>query len=306
MTLCKGSQAEEFGLAYVEGSLDANQAASFEEHFFECSNCEKYVIELQRVAKQMRLHPMDATAVLRGDTNRVRLWPKLLKPTLAWGLPMAAVVLIGVFVARGNWHSAGSTDEAKNTQVQLPAVNSTGASTSTTQTSKPAATATTTASGNHKAFSSSQLADLRLPVFVMPGLRDDSSDSRFLAGMKAYTAGDCRTAVASLALVPVNSNDARAARLFTGACQLKMGKVQAAENNLHIVVDAGDTPQLEWALYELAQAALATNDTSTAHDYLQKVIALRGDLEVKARTEDGKVSTLLSAKEKPATSFKSN
>lgn len=303
MTLCKGAPAEEFGLAYVEGSLDASQIASFEEHFFECSTCESYVIDLQRVAKQMSLHPIDAAVVSRSNRGSVALWPGLLKPTLAWGLPIAALVMIGVFVVRGNMHRTGSTDEAKNSRGQVPAVKTTGADASTTS-AKPTTTSSTASSSNHKLFNTAQLADLKLPVFVLPGLRDDSGDSQFVAGMKAYNAGDCRSAVESLARVAVNSNDARAARLFTGACQLKLGNVQNAENNLHIVVAAGDTPQLEWALYELAQAALATNNPTTAHEYLQKVIALRGDLEAKARAEDGKVAVLLSAAEKPNTSIK--
>jgi hypothetical protein len=87
--------------------------------------------------------------------------------------------------------------------------------------------------------------------------------------------------------------EARAARFYIGSCQLHLSDYAAATRDLQTVVDAGDSPELESALYVLAQTALAEDDPVAAHQYLLKVLALRGDLEKKARVEDDKVAALL-------------
>jgi tetratricopeptide (TPR) repeat protein len=139
----------------------------------------------------------------------------------------------------------------------------------------------------------SQLADLTLPAYLAPQLRGESLDTRFEAGMTAYAAGNCENAIATLRQVAEQSAEARAAAFYSGACQMRLGNFGQAAKLLRKVADGGDSPQRETALYELAQIALAHNDPVAAHLYLQRIIALRGDLERRAREQQRQVAKLI-------------
>jgi hypothetical protein len=96
-----------------------------------------------------------------------------------------------------------------------------------------------------------------------------------------------------LAQVPAENSEARAAEFYSGACQMRLGDFATASGLLRKVADAGDSPQQEAALYDLAQIALAGNDPVTAHAYLLRTISLRGDLEGRAREQDGRITELV-------------
>jgi hypothetical protein len=139
----------------------------------------------------------------------------------------------------------------------------------------------------------SQLADLALPPYLASNLRGESKDARFEAGMKEYANGNCRGALVALSQVPAESTEARAAKFYSGACQMRLGDFASATGVLRKIADAGDSPQQEAALYGLAQIALAGNYPATAHAYLLRTISLRGDLEQRAREQDRQIAKLI-------------
>jgi hypothetical protein len=290
MNPCKGEPAEKYALAYVEGSLDEEQAARFEEHFIACRICQTSVIELQDLAEEFYKHPVseESTQAIHTARNGSRLI-SFLRPNPAWGLlAFASLLLIGVLLVRSYWHGTTGTDQAKTTVTKSQAEQ---AENTTTHSASPAAAPS---SDSESKISATQLADLTLPAFNLRNLRTANTDARYLAGMQAYNAGNCSSAIGSLSQLPAAADDPHATQFFIGICQLHLGNLQAARKALKAFAASGDSPQFEWTLYELAQVALASNDPSTAHSYLAKTIALHGDLEAKARAEDGKVAALLS------------
>jgi len=130
-----------------------------------------------------------------------------------------------------------------------------------------------------------QLADLTLPPFRASNLREESEDANFVSGMKAYSTGDCHSALRALTRVSSSSSAARAAQLYSGVCQMHLGDLPAATATLQRVAVAGDSPQQEAACYYLAQVALARNDLALARQYLDRTVALHGNFEQRARSQ---------------------
>jgi hypothetical protein len=198
-------------------------------------------------------------------------------PLWAWGGAIAALLLISVFVYKSLEPRPEQPTAAHNELKPLP------------QTASPSQPVRPSVAPVHP----SQLADLTLPAYLAPNLRGDGLDTNFEAGMKEYTEGNCRGAIAALALVAHESSEARAAGFYSGACEMRLGNFAQASRLLRKVADAGDSPQQETALYELAQTALAGNDPVTAHAYLVRVIFLRGDWEGRAREQDRRIAELI-------------
>ena len=103
--------------------------------------------------------------------------------------------------------------------------------------------------------------------------------------MKAYTAGDCRSALYILSRVPASSSNALAAQFYSGVCQMHLDNLPAATVTLRHVAAAGDSPQQEAAFYYLAQIALARNDAPSARQNLDRTLALHGEFEQRARRQ---------------------
>ena len=74
---------------------------------------------------------------------------------------------------------------------------------------------------------------------------------------------------------------------------MRLGDFAAAAKGMNAVAAAGDSPQQESAIYYQAQLALTAENPAAAHNYLQRVLSLQGDLESKARAEDRKVQDLI-------------
>jgi hypothetical protein len=216
-----------------------------------------------------------------GKSEKVARRGLLNVPVRAWALgAAAAIVLMAAIVSFRVFHP--------------------GPNLSSTAGTAPAAPAAAIPPGEPRASSPSplhpsQLADLALPPFVAPQLRGAEENAQFESGMKDYEKGDCRDAVAELAIVPAQSKDLRAARFYSAACEMRLGNLTGAAAEMRKVAAAGDSPQQESALYYEAQIALAVNNPSAAHRYLMQTIALQGDLEQKARGEDRKIQKLFSA-----------
>lgn len=288
MSRCTGSPAELSALHYVEGVLPDDEAERFEEHYFECPVCLEHLQTLQAMRSGM--------AKLSAEPARVPPRGNLLGwPTLTWaiGSLAAALLLIG-FVYRSMSRSQSGPGVA--TSVPSPAA------TSAVAPSAPAASeGSTAARAQSAAARASSLADLALPAFVAPTLRGDESDPQFENGMKSYSAGKCAAAISTLAQVPAGSRDALAAQFYRGTCQMHSRDLIAAKAALQTVADAGDSPEQESAYYYLAQIELARNNAPSAHQLLVRTIALKGDLERRAKAEDLKLVEILNADRPAAT-----
>jgi len=259
MSNCTGAPAEQLAEQYVAGTLPELEAQAFEEHYFDCPVCLAQLQALQVVARQMRRNPAKVPA-------RVIPWPQVAAAIGA----IAALLLIAVMGYRNFKHRA---DVAKNP----------GSNPSSVQKTEPPSSSAI-----------AQLADLTLPPFAGSSLRGAAEDTKYQAGMKAYVSGDCAAAVGDLERVPTQSADALAAQFYSGVCQMKLNQLAAAAATLDRVVDKGDSPQQEAALYYLAQIALLRGDSAGASQNLEKVISLHGDFEQRAADEMKKLSAAFS------------
>jgi tetratricopeptide (TPR) repeat protein len=270
MTICNGAPAERFALGYVEGTLPENEVERFEEHYFDCPVCLKHLQAIQAVAQALAQQQV-------ATIKQPRLKLSLAWPVWAWsGGAVAALLLVSIFTYRSLEPRPAPPTVAQNAMKALP------------QAAAPSQPVRVTATPVHL----SQLADLTLPAYLAPHLRGESLDTRFEAGMTEYAAGNCQNAIAVLRQVAEQSPEARSAAFYSGACQMSLGDFDQAAKLLRKVADAGDSPQKEAALYELAQIALAGNDQATAQKYLRRTIALRGDLEQRARVQQRQVAKL--------------
>lgn len=271
MNPCTGAPANQYALDYVEGNLREDEAERFEKHYFDCPVCLDYLQALQSVGTQLAAMP-----AIRAELEQARPKRKLLLgwPVMTWaiGSAVAAVLVIAI---------------AYRASVARPSVQTIAQNSA--PVSAPVAPVTPSPSS---AVKPSMLADLTLPAFVAPNLRGASEETHFEAGMKSYSSGDCHAAIATLGLVPSQASESRAAQFYSAACQMRLGDSAAAAKGMSAVADAGDSPQQESAIYYQAQLALEANDAAAAHRYLQRVIALQGDLESRARAQDRKVLEL--------------
>jgi anti-sigma factor RsiW len=269
MNPCTGKPAELYAMAYVEGTLSEFDLGRFEEHFFACPECLAHVQAIE-AARQVLLR-QSAGSFAPARTRSLLAWRT---HGWAWGA-VAAALVIGFLL----YHESGLRKSQPALATVAPAVGP-----KAVPAPQPAAAASEQAS---------HLADLALPAFAAWGLRGESPEAHFDAGMKAYLKGDCRSAVAVLSDVPPAARESLAAQFYGAVCQMHLGKLSAAGAGLRKVVSAGDSPQQEAALYSLAQIALLDNDPASAHRYLVQTIGLRGDMERRARAQDRRVSGLI-------------
>jgi TolA-binding protein len=252
MTDCTGTLTDRCLERYIQGTLPEHEAQEFEEHYFDCPACLAHVEALQAVAHQLGSQPRKA------PPKKVIPWPVRAGALGA----IAAVLLIGYL----NFHV--------KRPISQPAI----ATVPVTPVPHPAPPSLA-------ASAVARLADLTLPAFQAPNLRGQSGNPHFDAGMKAYSRNDCPAAIKALSQVPPQDDDARAAKFYSGVCQMHEGDLNAASRALEAVANAGDSPQQEAALYYLAQVALERNDSTTARHYLARTISLRGDFEKRAQSQ---------------------
>ena len=263
MTKCTGAPAEQSLESYLAGTLPEEEALRFEEHYFDCPVCLAQVQTLQAVALQLRNQPR-----------------REFKPPVPWPIRFAALgaiaaMLLICFIALRAKREARQPAVAAGSAapVAAPAPAQQASPSSPAQPPSPASAAV------------SQLADLALPAFQASNLRGESRNPEFEAGMKAYARQDCAAAVKALAQVPAEEEDARAARFYSGICQMHKGDLAGASERLRGVASAGDSSQQEAAFYYLAQIALEGNDVAVARRDLSHAVQLHGDFEARARAE---------------------
>lgn len=273
MKSCAGTPAELCALPYIEGTLPERQMELFEAHYFECPVCLAYLEDLQAVSAALARIPAD-----KGAKPARKGLLTLPSKTWALGAAAAALLLAAIFSFRALYPGPRPSPIAR---------------TAAPQPASPPSTPSPPAVSSHSPRRSSQLADLALPPFVAPHLRGAQGDVQFESGMRDYEKGDCRNAAGELAKVSAQSEDARAARFYCAACEMRLGHLPEAAAGMREVASAGDSPQQESALYYEAQIALAMNNPAAAHRYLMQTIALEGDLQQRAREEDREVRQLL-------------
>lgn len=289
MSNCTGAPAQEFGLAYVEGTLDEALMNRFEEHYYECSLCHEQVRALLALREELRERSAPSPARAHKRTSIFRI------PVFVWTVSLGCLVVIaGVVFYHSHQISNSNPDLAANGNTPATGA-STATPSATTPSGSPASASSTTANIKKPIIDASKLADLVLPIYTAHALRGQVPDEHMTAGMAAYKNGDCRKASDELALVKPTSDDSRAAHFYRGLCQLHTGQLNDAQTSLNVVAQAGESPEQEGALYALAQVALAQNNPALARTYLAKTIALQGGLESRARAQDSKLQNLTSS-----------
>jgi len=273
MNPCDRVPAIENAASYMAGTLSQSEAEQFEDHYWNCPACLAYLQALEAVGDELAREP--APQVAPAPKRRVLAWPV---PVWALGAVAAAVVLAVVGV-----RTLGPHTETPSQAQSAPAGSTSSAPTAQIASSSPVRQAAT------------ELADLALPAFSGSTLRGAGMEAHFEEGMAAYSRGDCKGALSALAKVPAEDKQERKAQFYSALCRLHEGDLAGAEAGLRGVVDGGDSLELEAAFYYLAQIDLARNDAAGAHGYLVRTIALRGDLERRARLQDQKVLALKKA-----------
>ena len=273
MNPCDRVPAIENAASYMAGTLSQSEAEQFEDHYWNCPACLAYLQALEAAGDELAREPAPQSAP--APKMRVLAWPV---PVWALGAVAAAAVLAVVGV-----RTLGPHPEKPSQAQSAPAGATSSAATAQVASSSPVRQAAT------------ELADLALPAFSGSTLRGAGMEAHFEEGMAAYSRGDCKGALSALAKVPAEDKQGRKAELFSSLCRMHQGDLGGAEAGLRGVVDGGDSLELEAAFYYLAQIDLARNDAAGAHGYLVRTIALRGDLEKRARLQDQKVLALKKA-----------
>jgi len=264
MKNCKGEPADLQALAYAEGELPEVEAAAFEEHYFDCPVCFGRLQTLQAAAGALSRQPaVDVESFAR------RRWFWWLTPAPVWVTAGAAAVLLFGFFGLRQWRPTGVPQTAQQAQAKAQS-----------------------AEGQDGSAAIARLADLALPAFLAPELRAEREDAHFRAGRTAYGVQDCAGAIAALDQVKGTAPEAQAAGFYIAACRMHLGDLDGASAGLAKVASAGDSPQQESALYLLAQISLERGDLHGALSRLEQTIALRGDLEQRARRQKEQVEGL--------------
>ncbi|UWZ84477.1 zf-HC2 domain-containing protein [Occallatibacter riparius] len=266
MSNCIGAPAREWLEQYVEGTLPEAEAERFENHYFECPVCLGELQALQAAQEALRRHPVAIEA-----PKRFFEWPTVWRPVAGFGA-VAAALILGFFGYRVMEHAPQTGGNVAVTQPAPSAVPPVQPSASQGQPTTQVADL-------------ASIADLRLPQYQPPVLRDGSAESAFEHGMKQYIAGDCAGATQTLSQVDKSGPDGLAAQFYSGVCRIHSGDLRGAASILRQVASAGDSAYEESAYYYLAQIALAESNAAEARRDLNHVVSLRGDLVHQARKQ---------------------
>jgi hypothetical protein len=266
MSNCIGAPARQWLEQYLEGTLPDSEAESFENHYFDCPVCLGELQAIQAAQEALRRHPVPITA-----PKRILEWPVSWRPIAGFGA-LAAALIFGFFGYRVMEHGPKS---GGNVAVVQPAPTPAPQAQPKTSQGQPVTQVADLAA----------IADLRLPQYQPPVLRDGTAESAFEHGMKQYIAGDCTGATQTLSKVDQSGPDGLAARFYSGMCRMHAGDLGAAASALRNVALAGDSAYQESAYYYLAQIALAQSNAAEARRDLNQVVSLRGDLVHQARRQ---------------------
>jgi tetratricopeptide (TPR) repeat protein len=251
---CREIENSELAEKYILGQLGADEQQSYEEHYFQCSNCFE---ELQlRQTMQSELGKMRPGApVVQARRGKID-W-------LAWGA-VAAALLVAAGLGWWRFHRTPAPVAPVASNVAKPMDNG------------PAL---------------DLLARAEPPAYTAPALRGGSTGSgaRFREGMAHYRVGNYEAAIASLTSAASTDPKSADAQFFLGICYLLKGQTDLAIARLRATIDLGDSLDLEMAHFYLAKARLRERDAAGAEAELDRAIAMRGDLEKQSRELLGQI-----------------
>jgi Flp pilus assembly protein TadD len=95
--------------------------------------------------------------------------------------------------------------------------------------------------------------------------------------MDAYSRGDYTGAIPGLEEAVRADPASPTARFFLAVSYLQLDRRAEAIGHLRGVIQAGESPYLEDALFFLAKAAIRSGDLEAARDELRRVVALDGE-----------------------------
>jgi tetratricopeptide (TPR) repeat protein len=239
MLTCEEVRERDLPERYVRGELDEEEARSYEEHYFSCSECFEELQLLRKVQEGLR----DAGPELESLPDR-RSW-------LTWTLMAAALIVAGGVAA---WLGLGPR-EAADPPVALAHL------------------------GTEERATIEAFARIEPASYAPLRLRSAETDASraFREAMQHYAAGDYDGALPGL--IEARRLDPTAADIafYLGVTQLVTGDDAVGVETLRRTVALGDTPFLEDSLLYLARAALKSGDPDAAREHLARVVALDGD-----------------------------
>lgn len=241
---CRDAFPDELVERYVRGRLDEAAMESFEEHYFGCRECLARLETLQ--ALPTALSDRAGPALSSGRSFRHRRLPVWLG--VAAGLVALAAAWLGL---RLGGAKPGERAEAPST-LTVPALV--------------------------------EWARITPPRYEVPSFRGYFPESpEFEVAMDRYRRSDYAGALAGLEQVVRGNPDDAAALFFLGACDLLTDRSSKGMRRLEEVIALGESAYLEEARLYLARALVREGRLDEAASELEKLLALRGDLEDEAR-----------------------
>lgn len=241
---CRDAFPDELVERYVRGRLDEAAMESFEEHYFGCRECLARLETLQALPTALLDRAWEAPSSARPLRHRrLPVWLGV-----AAGLAALAAAWLGL---RLGGAKPGERAEAPST-LAVPALV--------------------------------EWARVTPPRYEVPSFRGFLPESpEFEAAMDRYRRSDYEGALAGLEQVVRGNPDDAAALFFLGACDLLTDQSSEGMRRLEEVIALGESPYLEEARLYLAKALVGEGRLDEAASELEKVLALRGDLEDEAR-----------------------
>jgi tetratricopeptide (TPR) repeat protein len=131
------------------------------------------------------------------------------------------------------------------------------------------------------------LASIEAPIYVESQLRGtaDEAEERFRTAMELYQEADFRGALTELEAAAELDSERIELQFFLGACRLLTGDVDGAIKDLNRVIELGDTPFLEEALFLRAQGHLVQENPAAAAADLRSILELDGDWVSRAQDQ---------------------
>ncbi len=224
---CEDIQAGDILERYLQGRLEEPDRELFELHYLKCQDCFKLLQDTRMLQGELKAFSTE------GDTKR--------KARRGWigGLLAAAVFvpLLVVFVFQDNHEPTGSV-------------------------------------------LAEDLAAINPPHYGPNNLRGNLTEAhqRFQSAMEHYLNGDYTRALSGLQAAAVLDSNALDIRFFKAACEQIGGDSESAMVGYRFIIDQGDSPFLEEAHFFLAKSYLKLGRLEAARNELQILISIDGDM----------------------------
>lgn len=249
---CEQIRRDEWATRYLRGELGEAERDTFEMHYFGCERCFGELEALRITQGELARQASAIRAEAHGrETAKGWRWIWVAVPALAAGVAMVAVL---------TWMRPEQSPIEQAKQTPAPPTVSTPAATS----EEPLVV----------------LARYEPPAYQETFLRGAAPSENFRKAMAAYQRKDWEGALQLLGQEP--NSDARAS-FYRGACELLTQNAQEAIADASRVIALGETPYLEEAYFLRAKAQLHQRHSAEAIADLEKLAALHGDWEARAR-----------------------